>query len=84
MELYFKDFLEGVYGLNAPGRAGQHVWKPETPVTHYNPHEKHFSKEKLKGTNLNQGFKPLPPSPFKGLTADKLGIKTKKVPKPYI
>lgn len=84
MELNFKEFLEGQYGLNAPGRAGQHVWKPESPVisdplvgktTFDGP-------EKLKGVKLNQGFRPLPAAPFRGITADKFGIQVKKSPKP--
>lgn len=33
MELNFKRYLSEIsFGLNAPGRAGQHVWKPEKPA----------------------------------------------------
>ena len=84
-DLFFKDFLESHTGLNAPGRAGQHVWKPETPViadkTMHGPEKK---KSKIKGVNLNHGFRPLPPAPFKGVTADQFGIKVVRVPKVHI
>jgi hypothetical protein len=89
MELDFKGFLEGsAAGLNAPGRAGQHFWKPETPMLRDNTPQsvnpQMDKKKPLKGTSLNAGFRPLPPAPFKGLTADKFGIKKVRVPKPYI
>jgi len=81
--LQFKEFLEG-HILNAPGRAGQHVWKPEgsslnADVPQIEPSDK---KTHLKGVHLNAGFKPKYPAPFKGLTADKFGIKVSKVAKP--
>jgi len=83
MDLFFKKFLEGnATGLNAPGRAGQHFWKPETPIFNDNPQIEPDVKHHLKGVHLNAGFKPMYPAPFKGLTADKFGIKIKKIPKP--
>ncbi len=81
MELHFKDFLE--FGLNEPGRGGQHFWNPETLMTKNNPRLTRSDKKKhLKGVHLNQGFRPMYPAPFKGITAEKLGIKVKKIPKP--
>ena len=85
-EFNFRAFIEGsAFGLNAPGRAGQHIWKPETPITSGPAHQSQIDKKKpLKGVDLGKGFKPLPPAPFKGLTADKFGIKKIQVPKPHI
>lgn len=81
MELNFKAFLE--VGLNEPGRAGQHFWKPEAPIINDNPQITPSDKKThLKGVHLNQGFRPMYPAPFRGITADKLGIKVKKIPKP--
>ena len=82
MELNFKEYMSA---LNAPGRAGQHFWKPETPVlndpTMPKIDIKHGTKH-LKGVHLNSGFRPLYPAPFRGVTSDKFGIKVKRVPKP--
>lgn len=84
MELNFKEFIEGSFGLNQPGRAGQHVWKPETPPIGDDSFRMPTpdKSKKLKGTSLNSGFRPLPPQSFKGITADQFGIKTTKIPKP--
>lgn len=80
IDLNFKAFLE--MGLNEPGRAGQHFWKPETPLISDKPEITPAGKKThLKGVHLNQGFRPMYPAPFKGVTAEKLGIKIKKIPK---
>ena len=83
MELNFKKYLEGNFGLNAPGRAGQHIWKPETPILN-DPAKPNFKKptNPLKGTDLNTGFRPGFLAPFKGMSGEKFGIKVKRVPKP--
>ncbi len=84
--LSFRDFLES---LNAAGRAGQHVWKPETPPIHgtdlsQNPSANPLPKTKLKSVNIDKGFRPLPPAPFKGLSGEDFGIKFKRVHTPKI
>ncbi|RDJ35320.1 MAG: hypothetical protein DWQ19_10930 [Crenarchaeota archaeon] len=78
IELHFKQFLETL-----TGRAAQKIWKPETPVIKDNPKlSRADQKKRLKGVHLNQGFRPQFPAPFKGLTADKFGIKVRKIPNP--
>ncbi len=84
MELRFKDFIEGTQaGLNAPGRAGQHFWKPETPITH-DPMTHTLTPQgnkPIKGVHITSQLGPMQPASFKGLRAQDLGIKVKKVPK---
>jgi len=77
MMLNFKEFL------NSSGRAGQHFWKPESPTINplATPSNDKNVKHHIKGVHLNAGFRPMHPVPFKGVTADKLGIVIKKIPK---
>jgi hypothetical protein len=83
MDLYFKDYLENVTGLNAPGRAGEKVWAAPSVVTSDHPQiEPSDAKHHVKGVHLKSGFRPMYPAPFKGVTADKFGIKVKKIPRP--
>lgn len=86
--LNFKDFIEGKIGPNAPGRAGQHVWKPETPVFHDpatqidNPNV--GGTKHTKTVDISNSYKPMVPAPLKSLTAKDFGAKIKRVPKPKI
>lgn len=82
MILNFKEYLESSYhhAVNAPGRAGQHVWKPETPVLRDpTPKNPEMKKSDLKPANIKSGFAPLIPAPFKGLTGKDFGIKIQKI-----
>lgn len=87
MDLNFKEFINtqgSAVGLNAPGRAGEHVWKPKLPPTH-DPHTPQIEPIKSpKGARLDRGFRPLPPAQFKGLTGEDFGIKKIRSPKPNI
>jgi hypothetical protein len=84
--LNFRYFIEGQMGLNAPGRAGQHVWKPETPILH----DPDIVKDQGHGTkhsktvDISNSYKPMIPVPLKGMTAKDFGSKIKRVPKPKI
>lgn len=81
MDLDFRGYLEVTFGLNAPGRAGQHVWKPETPIIS-DPNKPKFDNnlKKIKGVNLDGGFRPGFIAPFKGLTGKDFGVKVVKSP----
>jgi hypothetical protein len=88
IELNFMEFLEAVVGPNQPGRAGQHVWKPEAPVlmkdpmsTSIAPSDKPGSGNKhIKGVDLKNGFRPMYPANFKPLSGKDFGYKIKTVP----
>lgn len=84
--LNFRDFIEGQIGFNTAGRAGQHVWKPESPITHDPDMVKdqgHGTKH-TKNVDISNSYKPMVPVPLKGLTAQDFGSKIKRVPKPKI
>ena len=81
-ELDFKKYLEH---LNASGRAGQHVWKPETPILGPASQKPELPKQtKMKSIDLKSGFRPMHVAPFKGLQASDFGVKTKKLKSPRI
>ena len=79
----FKKYLESIGNL--PGRAGQHVWKPESPVLHdpvLDKNDKTISVKK--NIDISKTYKPLYPAPLKPLSARDFGAVIKKVPKPKI
>lgn len=63
-KISFKEFI------NSPGRSGQHVWKPETPIT---SDKKDISVKKHK-------IKPGLITPYSGVSSSEFNIKFKKMP----
>lgn len=71
--------------MNASGRAGQHVWKPETPILSPASQKTELPKEtKIKSIDIKQGFRPMHVAPFRGIQASDFGVKIKKIKSPRI
>ena len=90
------EYLEAVIGPNQPGRAGQHIWKPETPVSATDPMlpdakasnsnvGPNGGTKHAKNVDIKNGFRPMYPANMKPLDGKDFGYKIKRVPtKPTI